>query len=128
MEIAICRRLSSPLSYLRSNVLVWQPCFKMTTPDLIVQELLQTFLSNTMLTGWIGHRIPQISTPLSMYGTSWNIDIQSKHAPPSNHAHLARMLVAEWQATPQAFFQRLVNSMRWRCADCINARGGYTHY
>ena len=34
--------------------------FKMTAADLIVQELLQTFLGNTMSTGWIGHRIRQI--------------------------------------------------------------------
>ena len=54
--------------------------------------------------------------------------LRSNHAPPTNHAHLARMLVAEWQAIPQAFFQRLINSMRWRCTDCINAKGGYTHY
>ena len=51
----------------------------------------------------------------------------SNHAPPTNHAHLARMLVAESQAVPQDFFQRLANSMRRRCTECINARRGYTH-
>ena len=54
--------------------------------------------------------------------------LRSNHVPPTSHAHLARMLVAEWQAIPQAFCQRLVNSMRQRCIECINARGGYTHY
>ena len=54
--------------------------------------------------------------------------LRSNYAPPTNHAHLACMLVAEWQALPQAFFQRLVNSMKWRCTECINARRGYTHY
>ena len=75
-EITICRRLSSPLSYLHSNILVRRPFFKMTTPDLIVQELLQTFLGNTMSAGWIGHRIRQIWTPFSMRVTSWDVDFK----------------------------------------------------
>ena len=50
--------------------------------------------------------------------------LRHNHAPPANHAHLALMLVTEWHA----FFQRLVNSIRRRCTECINARGGYTHY
>ena len=54
--------------------------------------------------------------------------LRSNHVPPTNHAHMVRMLVAEWQAIPQAFFQRLVNSMRRRCTECIKAREGYTHY
>ena len=31
--------------------------------------------------------------------------LRSNHAPSTNHAHLARMPVAEWQAIPQAFFK-----------------------
>ena len=54
--------------------------------------------------------------------------LRSNHTPPTSHAHLARLLVAECQAIPQAFFKRLVNSMRWRCTECINAGGGNTHY
>ena len=54
--------------------------------------------------------------------------LRSNHAPPTNHAYLARMLVAEWQAIPQAFFQRLINNMRRICIECINARGVYSHY
>ena len=75
-EIAICRRLSSPLSYQRSEVLVRRPCFKMTTPDLNVQELLQTFLGNTISTGWIGYRNRQMWTQLSTHGTSWDVDFE----------------------------------------------------
>ena len=37
---------------------------------------------------------------------------RSNHAPPTNHAHLAHMLVAEGQAIPQAFFHRMINSTR----------------
>ena len=54
--------------------------------------------------------------------------LRSNHAPPNSRAQLAQMLVAEWQAIPQNFFQRLVNSMRRRCTECVKARGGYTHY
>lgn len=54
--------------------------------------------------------------------------LHNNHAPPNNRAELAQILVAEWQAIPQAFFQRLVNSMRRRCTECIRARGGYTRY
>ena len=54
--------------------------------------------------------------------------LQSNHAPSTNHAHVAGMLRTEWHAIPQAFFQRLVNSMRRRCTECIKARGDYIHY
>lgn len=54
--------------------------------------------------------------------------LRGNHAPPTNRAHLARLLVTEWQAMPQTYFQRLINSMRRRCTECINARGGYTRY
>ena len=74
---------------------------------------------------------PQYSPDLNSIEHAWDElgrRLRRNHVPPTNHAHLARMLVAEWQAIPQAFFQRLVNSMRLRCTECINARGGYTHY
>lgn len=54
--------------------------------------------------------------------------LHSNHAPPNNRADLARLLSAEWQAIPQVFFQRLVDSMRRRCTACLAARGGHTRY
>ena len=83
MEITICRRLFSCLSYLCTNVLVRRPCFKMTTPYLIVQDVLRTFLADTLSTGWIGHRIRQVCTPLSVHGTSWdvNFEVTMPHPP-----------------------------------------------
>ena len=40
---------------------------------------------------------------------------------------LEAALVYEWNILPQAFFQRLVNSMRRHTA-CLNARGGHARY
>lgn len=45
-----------------------------------------------------------------------------------NANHLEQALVAEWNAIPQHFFQRLCNSMRSRCQACVVARGGHTRY
>ena len=33
-----------------------------------------------------------------------------------------------WQEIPQAFHGNLVASLRRRCQECVNARGGHTHY
>ena len=46
----------------------------------------------------------------------------------STRADLRRFLVEEWDRLPQDNVQRLVHSMRRRCAACIAARGGPTHY
>ena len=45
---------------------------------------------------------------------------------PQTLADLRRALVREWNQIPQAFFQRLVNSMRARCQAVIAANGGHT--
>ena len=73
-EIAICRILFDHLSYPLYSVSVWGPCFKMTTPDLIVPEWLRNFSDKTMLTGWIGQHNPQNFSPKDMHGTSWDLD------------------------------------------------------
>lgn len=41
---------------------------------------------------------------------------------------LRRFLQEEWQRIPQIRIQRLVNSMRKRCQECLQARGGHTTY
>ena len=46
----------------------------------------------------------------------------------STRSDLRRFLVEEWDRLPQDNVQRLVHSMRRRCAACIAARGGPTHY
>jgi transposase len=52
---------------------------------------------------------------------------RSNHPIPANANQLLQMLQAEWQALPQAFFTKLINFMRTRCADCLN-NCGYTRY
>jgi hypothetical protein len=41
---------------------------------------------------------------------------------------LQRALTDEWNIIPQAYFMRLIGSMRRRCLAVINARGGHTRY
>ena len=54
--------------------------------------------------------------------------VRNNHAPPANFHDMGQLLMAEWQAIPQEFFRRLINSMRQRCVECIRARGGFTRY
>ena len=46
----------------------------------------------------------------------------------STLADLAQLLQEEWTAIPQWRVSRLVNTMRRRCLEVIEKRGGYTHY
>ena len=47
-----------------------------------------------------------------------------RHNPPQTIPRLAQ----EWQNIPQATIPRCVGSMRKRCQECVNARGGHTSY
>jgi len=47
---------------------------------------------------------------------------------PTSRPALIRILREEWDAIPQDFIRRLIQSMRRRCRACIEARGGHTHY
>ncbi|KAK7098596.1 hypothetical protein V1264_002853 [Littorina saxatilis] len=54
--------------------------------------------------------------------------VRANHMPPRNLQQLLQMLQQEWQAIPQAFFTKLMNSMRSRCGELERKRGGHTHY
>ncbi|KAK7107686.1 hypothetical protein V1264_015566 [Littorina saxatilis] len=54
--------------------------------------------------------------------------VRANHQPPRNLQQLLQMLQQEWQAIPQAFFTKLMNSMRSRCGELERKRGGHTHY
>ncbi len=74
---------------------------------------------------------PAYSPNLSPIEHAWDElgrRVRSHHVPAGNLRQLAQRLVAEWQAIPQRYFQRLMNSMRQRCQECVNANGGYTSY
>jgi len=47
---------------------------------------------------------------------------------PMTRQELIQALREEWDRIPQQTTQRLVSSMRRRCAACITANGGHTHY
>ena len=48
--------------------------------------------------------------------------------PPETPQKLHDALVHEWNNFPQAYIQRLVGSIRWRCEAVVAARGGHTRY
>ena len=54
--------------------------------------------------------------------------LRANHPPPADVNQLFDFLVEEWQAIPQATLRTLVQSMRQRCRDCIQANGGHTRY
>ena len=54
--------------------------------------------------------------------------VRHNHAPPANLHDMGQLLMAEWQAIPQEFFRRPINSMRQPCVECTRAGGGFTHY
>ncbi|KAK7101698.1 hypothetical protein V1264_020036 [Littorina saxatilis] len=54
--------------------------------------------------------------------------VRNNHPPPRNLQQLLQFLQIEWQAIPQAFCRKLVNSMQNRTAEGIAKRGGHTHY
>ena len=47
---------------------------------------------------------------------------------PQTLQQLRQAVIEEWQNIPQAFIQRLVASVRQRCAAVLANRGGYTRY
>ena len=54
--------------------------------------------------------------------------VQTRLNVDSTRADLRRFLLEEWNRLPQNNIQRLIHSMRRRCAECIAAGGGPTHY
>jgi transposase len=47
---------------------------------------------------------------------------------PHNRASLIQILLEEWEAIPQDQIRTLIQSMRSRCRECVDQRGGHTHY
>ena len=54
--------------------------------------------------------------------------VQTRLHVDSTRADLRRFLLKEWDRLPQNNIQRLIHSMRRRCAECIAAGDGPTHY
>lgn len=54
--------------------------------------------------------------------------LQQRRPRPANLNELFLSLQQEWDAVPQAFLRKLVNSMRQRCHECLASNGGHTRY
>jgi len=54
--------------------------------------------------------------------------VRHRQNPPETLQRLRDVLVHESNNIPQAFIQRLIGSMRWRCEAVVAARGGHTRY
>lgn len=73
---------------------------------------------------------PSLSPDMAPIEHAWDeLGRRIRRGPPVQDIHdLRQRLVREWAAIPQAFFQRLVGSMRSRCQECVNGAGGHTRY
>ena len=74
---------------------------------------------------------PSMSPDLSPIEHVWDeMDRRLKQRPnqPVTLQGLVEALQEVWQEILQAFHANLVASMRRRCQECVNARGGHTHY
>ena len=54
--------------------------------------------------------------------------VRSSLNPPMNIQQLIAALQQEWTQIPQDVIVRCIRSMQNRCRECIQARGGHTHY
>ena len=74
---------------------------------------------------------PALSPDLSPTEHLWDElgrRFRQRQNPPETLQELRDALVHEWNNIPQAFIQRLIGSMRWRCEAVVVARGGHIRY
>ena len=74
---------------------------------------------------------PSRSPDLAPIENLWDIlgrRVQENHPPPADVHQLLHLLQQEWFNIPQQTLRNLVHSMRRRCQECLDARGGHTHY
>lgn len=74
---------------------------------------------------------PSVSPDLNPIEHVWDAigrRISQRNQPVANIRELRQAVVDEWNNLPMQFFRKLVVSMRRRCQEVVQARGGYTHY
>ena len=54
--------------------------------------------------------------------------IRRRQVPPQTVQELTDALIQVWEEIPQDTIRRLIRSMPRCCRECIQARGGHTHY
>lgn len=106
-------------SHLSSN---WNR-FKMTMPDPVVPGPWITFSTKMAFNDLNGLHTHLLWHRLSMHGTR-RADEWDNHSHTDTLQELAQFFQAECQAIPQ----HLINRMPQCCADCLQARGGFTRY
>ena len=75
-----------------------------------------------------GRHYHRICHQLNIYGMN-SVDVfVSVKTHRKKLQELRDTLVHEWNNIPQAFIQRLIGSMRWRCEAVVVARGGHIRY
>lgn len=91
-------------------------------------RLVDTFLqqSNINRMNW-----PANSPDLNPIEHVWDMldrRVRDRQQPPATLQQLLGLLQQEWQAIPQRDLANLIHSMRRRCNECRQNRGGITHY
>lgn len=74
---------------------------------------------------------PARSPDLNPIEHIWDImsrSIHQRHVAPQTVQELTDALIQVWEQIPQENIRRLIRSMPRRCRECIQARGGHTHY
>ena len=74
---------------------------------------------------------PARSTDLNPIEHLWDImsrTIRRRHVAPQTVQELTDALIQVWEDIPQETIRRLNRGMPRRCRECIQARGGHTHY
>eukprot|EP00916_Digyalum_oweni_P000502 GHVL01000943.1.p1 GENE.GHVL01000943.1~~GHVL01000943.1.p1 ORF type:complete len:168 (-),score=18.20 GHVL01000943.1:813-1316(-) len=114
-----------------------QPMLRQIGPHAVPQDdnapphrarLVEAFLQQVQINrmDW-----PAKSPDMNPIEHAWEMlgrRVRENHAPPANLQQLLVLLQPEWQAIPQANLANIVHSMRDRCNECCQNRGGYTHY
>ena len=54
--------------------------------------------------------------------------LQENHPPPADLHQLTNNVIEEWNSIPQQTLRNLIDSIRRRCAACLDAEGGHTRY
>jgi transposase len=74
---------------------------------------------------------PALSPDMSLIEHLWDElgrRVRYRQNPPDTLQDLCDAPVHEWNSIPQAFIQRLIGSMRWRCEAVVAARDVHTRY